>query len=170
MRLSQGLLWLTALLLCPLGYAEEVDGTTAQVELRILGKSKAVLLPVDKVSTIRSGKNRSAGGSDEIVFAGLVLSITPSIQESGAITYSGEATLSRYLGLNQDQDGSWQLDVRKQTVAFAGEVGNHQSFVLNFPELKQNRYIALGDVSRPKKDCPGCGPRDKEELAKQEGS
>ncbi|MEM8549600.1 MAG: hypothetical protein AAGF10_02320 [Verrucomicrobiota bacterium] len=157
-------------LACPLGYAEEAADAVPQVELRILGKSKAVLLPVDQVSTIRNGKNRSVSGSDEKIFSGLVLSITPHIMASGTISYSGEATLSRYLGLKQDAAGSWQIDVREQTIVFEGEVGNHQSFVLNFPELKQNRYIALGDVSRPKKDCPGCGPREKEELAKNERS
>ena len=140
-------------------------GTPAQVEFRLLGGGGPVLFIVDEVNEHRAGKSQTVSGSDEAYFTGMVVSLTPHLDESGDIAYRGSLTRYVLLDLETQPDGKLSPVISREQVEVEGSLQNHAATAVRFPEQAHTVYFALSDPARPKEDCAACGPEAKDGLA-----
>ncbi|MBC2593101.1 hypothetical protein H5P28_02390 [Ruficoccus amylovorans] len=168
----------TALLLCfflactawGTDVAPAADEQPATVEFRLLGQGQPARLALGKTSQYRSGKRIPVPGTEENVFAGTIVTLKPTLNESGDIAYEGSLEVIDFQGFDSAANGALAPRTRSETVALKGVLSNHQAVAVALPELGRTVYFALDDPARPKKDCAACGPRDKGELAKPNGT
>ncbi len=150
--------------------AEAAASEPPSVEFRLLGKSKPAKFVLGKTSQLRSGQRISIPGTEESIFAGTIVTLKPTLTETGEIAYAGTVEVIDFTGFEPATDGGLTAQTRAETVEIEGVMANHQATAVTLPEMGRTIYFAIDDPSRPKKDCAACGPRDKGELAKPSGS